>query len=212
MLAISFGALGVLGTLGVFWTAEDAYAEIYKYTKRDGSIVYTEDLGELPRDRQAYYRSQEAQREERRRALEARVGSDVLKEREAEQKRKAVLAAELEEAERQRRLAALDELLKGIRARRLAQKSDEASWRSRIETARTQMAEKLKAFGKTQEEYNRIAVQASYTLLPGQADKKKKLKETLDTLEKEIDALVIEIEETIPDEARKAGVPPGWIR
>lgn len=209
VLVTGLGGLGILGVLGL---AQDARAEIYKYTKRDGSIVYTEDLGALPRDRQAYYRSLEAQREERRRALEARVGADVLKEREAERKRKAVLAAELDEAERQRRVAALDDLLKSIRERRQAQKADEAAWRARMETARTALAEKLKTFAKTQDEYNRIAVQVSYALLPGQAEKKTKLKETMDTLEKEIDALVIEIEETIPDEARKAGIPPGWIR
>jgi hypothetical protein len=39
-----------------------------------------------------------------------------------------------------------------------------------------------------------------------------KLDEQIKLAQDEVDAAKKEIEETIPDEARKAGIPPGWIR
>ena len=51
-----------------------AEAEIYKYTKKDGSVVYTDKLSQLPRERRAYYLRQQKAQEEERRKLEARIG------------------------------------------------------------------------------------------------------------------------------------------
>lgn len=199
-------ALAGLGAAG------PAEAQIYKYTQGDGTVVYTDKLSDLPAAKRAHYNRQEEAAKKRREALVNMLGKEEVEKREAEAERARVQRADMAEAERKRRLDALDNQLELIRKRNADRDKVKEKWQKRIKQAKAKLQEKLQAFRKTQESYRALATKASYTLLPGQAKKRDDLKGQLTALEGEIDALVREIYVTIPDEARKAGIPPGWLR
>lgn len=189
-----------------------AQAEVYKYKKSDGTVVYTDKLSDLPKARRAYYNKRRAEREKQRRELERRLGKEEVERREAERKRKALVDQQLAESERQRRLRAIDAQLLEIRKRRKARADTKAEWTDRMKAARKRQRTLLEEFRKTQKAYQTLAIKPSFTLFPGQAKEKQRLLARLTQLEKELDAAIHEVSVVIPTEARKAGVPPGWVR
>jgi hypothetical protein len=94
-------------------------------------------------------------------------------------------------------------------------KKDEASWRSRIDQARTAL-DRAKTFAEAlQSRINALTTDFSARSDPAQravigADRQKALAE-LDRVQKEIQADTKAIAD-IQEEARKAAVPPGWVR
>lgn len=203
-------ALSVL-TLGLL-ASGPAGAQIYKYTKGDGTVVYTDSLAELPPERRAHYNRLEREAEQRRKAQENMLGKEEVERREAEAERKRLQQAQMAEAERQRRLASIEATLKRIRERRAEKAGRKAAWQKRMKEAKAKLQEKLEEFRKTQEEYKGLATKADFALFPGQGKKKEELRKKVARLEQEVDALIREVYVVIPEDARKAGVPPGWIR
>ena len=206
VLAGPTALLSTLLSLGV------AQADTYKYKKGDGSVVYTDNLAELPAERRSYYNQQKAEREARRRELEARVGKDELARQEAETAKAELAKQQLEESVRRERLARIDAQLRERTERRKVTEADKAKWQGRMRGARAKLAQLLTDFGRAKETFESLGTRASHTLLPGQAEELERARAQVAQLETEIDATVLEIEETIPEEARVAGVPPGWIR
>ncbi len=204
------GRILVLGA--VFLGPTDAAADVYKYTRPDGTVVYTDNLSQLPKARRAHYNRLRAEREAKRRRLERSVGKEKLARQEAKKKKEALKKAKMSEAERLRKMRELDKLLASLRAKRKIKEEERSEWQKRMKDARARLKERMDTFKKKQEKYKRLATAVGYALLPGQAEEKEKLKKELKALEGEIDALIEETEVTIPEEARKAGVPPGWIR
>lgn len=202
VLAVGFG-------LGLATTAE---AKIYKYTKADGTVIYTDKLSDLPNARRAYYNKQEQEAAERQKARENQFGKEELKRRAAEAERAKLMKAQMEEQERSRRLAALDETLKSIERSKAKRGANKAAWQKRIKDARARLQENLQSFRKTQDAYNALAMKAGFTLFPGQAEEKERLRKQVTELEAKVDASIHEVYVTIPEEARKAGALPGWIR
>jgi hypothetical protein len=187
-------------------------AEVYKYKKPNGSVVYTDNLAQLPPDRREFYNKQREEREEKRRQLEKAIGKEELERREAEAKRAEIERAKLDEADRQRRLQAIDQQLKVYQQKDKDKEASKTAWQQRMQQAKQTLDQALADMKQATEEYESIGVKASYTLLPGESEKMEQAKKRMDELERRIDALVLEVEVTIPEEARKAGIPPGWLR
>ncbi len=193
-------------------SAAEARAEVYKFKKGDGSVVYTDRIDQLPADRRRFYERQEAERAARRRELEAKLGKEELARREAEEQKKALEREQLAAAERARRMQALDAVLAEARARDAEREKQKAAWQARAKKAREDVQRLLGTFRETQAKYDELAVRADFTLLPGQGQEKAELAATLARLEQELDAAIDELENRLPEEARVAGIPPGWIR
>lgn len=190
----------------------DAEAQIYKYAKPDGSVVYTDSLSELPSDRRAYYNQRRAELEAKARDEEAAMGAEEAERRRLEREKAALMEAEMAEAERRERIAAMDAQLARYRSDKRKSDVDKANWQRRMKTARDQLARMLAKFKEKQREWTSLATKPNYTLLPGQGEKQDQLAKELKALEIAIDAQIEIVEVEIPEAARKAGVPPGWLR
>lgn len=202
---------GLLLCLG-FFCPDEAGAQIYKYKKPDGSVVYTDSLAQLPAERRAFYNRREEEREKKKKELERALGKEEYERQEAERAKKEIEAAKLREEERQARLAAIDEQLLRFRKRKEQREASRAQWKKRLEEATKKRDVLLAEFKEVQAKHDAIAIQPSFTLLPGQNEEREKASKRLAELEPEIDRAIEEVDVVIPDEARKAGVPPGWLR
>jgi hypothetical protein len=189
-----------------------AAAELYKYKKADGTVVYTDNLAQLPPERREHYNKQREAREEKRRQLEQQIGKEELERREAEAKRQELARAELAESERAQRLAEINTVLAEIQKKRAGREAVREQWRQKMNQARDNLAKKLAEFQALSDKANAIAIQPDFSRLPGQNEELEKSKEKLAKLELEVDELVTLVEETIPEQARKEGIPPGWLR
>jgi hypothetical protein len=203
----------VLSSAAVFAAfAPEASAQIYKYQKKDGTIVYTDSLAQLPEDRRAYYNRLEQQREQKRQEQMRNLGKEEYERQENERKLKELEQQQLDEAERQRRAAEINAVLDQIRERHKERSASQSTWQTKASEAKKRVETLLAEFNTTQESYHNLAMKPQFTLLPGQYEEMTKLKEKLDQLEKDLDAAIEYQEFGLPEEARKAGIPPGWIR
>lgn len=203
-------SLGVASS--IFAAGGFARAEIYKYKKPSGAIVYTDNLSQLPPDRREYYFKLKEEREARRRELERRVGKDELVRREAEEKRVEDERQALADRERAERIAAMDAEIQALRKRNRGEHSERATWKRRMQEAETRMRRLLADFQDVSDRYNTIAIKPSFTYLPGEQEELERLRAQMENLERSVDAAIEEVEVTIPETARKNGVPPGWLR
>jgi len=188
----------------------EAAAEIFKYVEADGTVVYTDSLAQLPKERRIHYNKLLAEREKEAKKVRQEVAKDKEAQREAEAER-ARLRAEAD-ARNAARLKAIDETIARLRAKNEARRQEREKWQARMAAVEKKLDEKLATFAKVQEEYKGLATKADYALFPGGRQKKLQLKDQLDELEQEIDGLIHELQVEIPEEARKAGIPPGWVR
>src|SRR5262245_29709773 len=177
--------------------AAEARADVFKYVKADGSVVYTDKLSDLPTEKRAYYNQKIAEREQARANLEQQIGKQELERRELEAERQA-----RDDKERADRLAEIDARLKIYRDREKAAQAQKQMWQKRMRDAKQKLEQLLLDFQNTQESYNQLATRADFTLLPGQGAEREKMKAHLAQLEQQIDAQILLVEEQIPDEAR----------
>ena len=173
---------------------------------------YTDKLSQLPRERRAYYLRQQKAQEEERRKLEARIGKAEMQRRELEKKRKALEASQTQAAELAKRRQELTAQINAMDKARSAKLADKATWKKRMKEARAERDALLLAFQKKQKEYNELAIKPAFTLLPGEAKKKEAARKELQRLESELDAAIMDVQVNLPNQARKARVPPGWLR
>ncbi len=192
--------------------ATEAQAAIYKYRNAKGQVVYTDSLAQLPKARRAHYNRQHEEQRRKRQALEAELGKEEVRRREAEAEREALARKNIAEAERRKRLAEIDAVLSQLRVSREKRVKEKELWQSKMREAKAEMTKLLKEFKKTQEEYNGLATKADFALFPGQRKQKTDAKKKLVELEQKLDQAIEKVEITIPEAARKAGVPPGWLR
>jgi len=192
--------------------AQTAHAQLYKYRKKDGTVVYTDKLSDLPPKVRARYARRAAKKSQKRAELEAAVGKREAARREAEAKRQQDIQRQIVAADRAQQRQNLQRLLSRIKKDDAAEATRKAQWQKRVADAKADVRRLYAEFKKTRESYDNIAVRANFALFPGQAKEKDKLRKRLDELEKELDSALDEVNNKIPNEARKAGVPPGWIR
>lgn len=209
-----FLSVGLLAlSAAVFLPAGAASAQdIFKYTKADGTVSYTDSLAELPEERRAYYNRQIQEREAEHARQEAALGKDELARREAEAERERIIREAEDAANRAERLAAVEARLKEITQRNMEQDKLRAQWQARMLGARQKLNKLLEAFRQADTTYQELATRASFTLLPGQAEQRDEALALMKRLEPQIDATINEINVKIPAEARRAGIPPGWLR
>jgi chromosome segregation ATPase len=189
-----------------------AEAQIFKYKKGDGTVVYTDNLSQLPKERREHYNKLLAEREKKKEELISAIGQEEY-DRRAKEKEKADLEKQqMEEGERQARLASLNSVLAEMRDKKKARDASEASWRAKAKEAKEKVDRLLAEFNATQEKYLSLATKASFTLLPGQQEEMAELEKKLGELEAELDGAIEYLEFGLYEEARKAGIPPGWIR
>jgi colicin import membrane protein len=189
-----------------------ARADVYKSVAADGTVTYTDNLSSLTPERRAYYAKKKEEQEEKRRELEAAIGKEEMARRDAEAKKAELAQQKLADTERARRAVELDVMIRDIEERRRARDAAKAKWGGLMKQARQRLTTALAQFKEVQEKYNNLAMKVSYTLLPGESDEKQKAKEDMERLEKEVDAAILDVDETLPEKARKEGVPPGWLR
>lgn len=209
MSALSRIALVVLTTL----IAPPAFAQVYKYQKADGSVIFTDDLAELPPSRRAFYRKKEEAAERRAERERARMSPEERRAAELAAERERLIKAEMEEAARQTRLREIDEVLREWRAKKTQADQQTAFWLEKKAKAELALDAALAKYREAHAEWSALAIKKlNFSTFPGQNARFAELQESLPTLEAEVDAANTYLTETLPDEARKAGLPRGWAR
>lgn len=202
----------VMGLIGAVWAPAIAQAQIFKYQKPDGTVAYTDKLSDLPKERRAYYNRLLAERAKKDEAVEKSARETDAAIRAAEAERQRLARERMAADERRRRLAALDETLESLRERNRAREQAKQKWQQRVAETRKALEDALTAYRATKEKWQALAIRADFALFPGQVEEKQELRAQMQKLEGEVDALVHQLDVVIPEEARKAGVPPGWLR
>ncbi len=189
-----------------------ARADIYKYVKEDGTVVYTDSLSDLPRERREHYnrmREKEAEKEEE---LKAKIGAEEYARKKAEEEKERLLQEKADQQERQRRIAQINSQLNAYRAAEQKREREKLMWKTKMQTSKDKLQKLLKEFNEASEKANSLGMRASHTLLPGQAQEQQNARKKMKQLEPQIDKQIHEVQVQIPEDARKAGVPPGWLR
>lgn len=213
-LLVLFGA-SIGASVGTARAQEEKKArvpQIFRYVQPDGTVAYTDQLSDLPKERRAYYNRLIAEQEKKNREVERKVQSEEEAIRQAERERAELARKQAAEKDLQRRLAAMDEAIESLRQRHRARNQAKEKWQRRLRAVQTELAQKLAEYRETKKEWQALAIRADFTLFPGEGEKKQALQAQMETLQKKVDALAHELNVVIPEEARKAGVPPGWLR
>lgn len=189
-----------------------AVAQVYKFTKANGTVVYTDKLSDLPPERRAHYARLEQEAAERKQAQENMLGKEEVARREAEAEKQRLAKAQLDEQERLRRMQELNRVLEDLDRRSQARDQQKRFWQDRLKRADETLAKKLAEFREAQEAHDAIAIKPAFSRFPGETEKLQELEAALVKLEAEVDAAIQERWVTLPEDARKAGVPPGWLR
>ena len=200
----------VLGALAL--VASPAEAQVYKYETAEGTVVYTDKLSDLPNERRAHYNRLEEERARQRQELERAIGKEELERREAEAKRQELQRQQLDAEERARRMAAIDQVLEGIRERNKKREASKSAWQTRHKKAKEEVDRLLASFREAQKKWQNLATKADFALLPGQAKERDQARADMKKYEIELDKAIHELEVVLPEDARKAGIPPGWLR
>ncbi len=163
---------------------EERKSALYQWTDGKGVVHITDDLNKIP----AKYRSN-ARRLETTRGTEETEGSPTSSEKE-----------QIEKEDRE--------------AREESEANLKEAWQLRMKLAKQKLADAKRRYHALEEQKNNLL--GSWG---GPASGHLEGREGADRIDREmkqvqaeIDATRNEIENVIPDAARKAGVPPGWLR
>ena len=189
-----------------------AQGQIYRFTKKDGSVSFTDKLSELPKARRTHYNRLARQQKEAEQRIRRSLGKDEMARRKVESERREIESSNLAAAERTRRLQSIESRLEGYRKRNKATAAKKVEWQKKMKKGRGELAQLYRAFRDVEKKYNSIGVRASFTLLPGQAQERVDAKKKMQELIPKIDAAIRKVQVELPEAARRAGVPPGWLR
>lgn len=186
--------------------------DVFRWVKPDGSVTFTDNLSVLPEPLRVEYNRKIAAREQQRAEMERAVGKEELERRQVEAERARVAQEALDAQERAARLEAMDARLKVYAEAEQRRQAQKKQWQDRMKAARANLQRLFHEFQAAEAIWNDLGTRASFSLLPGQAEQLTEAKAKMDALVPQIDAAIAEIEVKIPDDARKAGIPPGWLR
>lgn len=198
--------------LVAFSVGSQADAQIYKYRKKDGTVVFTDKLSDLPPERRAHYNRKAAEQKKKRERELKRMTPAERKAAELTAQREKLMAQEMAEADRQRHLAEIDKALRAWRKRKAKDEARRAFWREKAVDAQKELDEAVAAYRAARLEYEKLAIKVSFSRLPGENARLAELLKALPELEAAVDAANKRLTETLPAEARKAGVPVSWLR
>ncbi len=186
--------------------------DVFRWVKPDGSVTFTDNLSVLPEPLRVEYNRKIAAREQQRAEMERAVGKEELDRRQVEAERARVAQEALDAADRAARLEAMDARLKAYAEVERQRQAQKKQWQDRMKAARANLQRLFQEFQAAEAVWNDLGTRASFSLLPGQAEQLTEAKAKMDALVPQIDAAIAEIEVRIPDEARRASIPPGWLR
>jgi hypothetical protein len=109
--------------------------------------------------------------------------------------------------------AARKGLLPGSSDEKESSEDQEAGWRQRMKAAKQRLEDVERRYRELDQQRTELLARAPYTQSPP-ADRAKaeEIDQNMQKVQKEIDDARNEIEVVIPEDARKAGIPPGWLR
>ena len=201
-----------LAAVGLAAAARTADAQIYRYEKDDGTTVFTDQLSDLPPERRAFYNRKAEAARERLEAIEASMTPAERRRAELQAERERV-ATERQDAEaRAEHLAELDAALRRLERQARLEALNRRYWQERVAKARAELKTALARYREARKAWEALAIQPRFTLFPGQAERRIELEEQLPKLAAAVEAANEALTETLPAKARKAGVPPGWLR
>jgi type IV secretory pathway VirB10-like protein len=161
---------------------EEQKSYLYQWTDGKGVVHITDNLGKVPKE----YRS-EAQK------LEYHPGVEGTENIPGNQK----IAPNTDESEKEQLL-----------------EDQKESWKARMKSAKQRLAD-AELHYKELEQKRDLALQSWGGPASGQLagrEEAARIEQEMNQVQTEIDNARRQIEVELPDEARKAGVPPGWLR
>jgi len=101
-----------------------------------------------------------------------------------------------------------------IRSEDVAEQNLKANWQQRMKQARQRLVDAQRRYQELEQKRNEEVAKSGASPI-GQLEgriKSQQLEPEMQQAQKDIDDAKNEVENVIPEEARKAGVPPGWLR
>ena len=188
-----------------------ADAQVYKYTRDDGVVVFTDKLSDLPPERRAYYSKKAKAAEDQRRRERARKAPEQLRREALEAQRAQLARKKLNKEAEQHRRREFEDMLREIRKEKEKQEQANQFWREKKSEAEQALADALSRYNEALKEWESLAIKASFSLFPGQRVRLNKLQQALPQLAAAVEAANTYLTETLPAEARRAGIPPGVL-
>ncbi len=157
---------------------------LYEWTDDRGNVHVTDDFGDVP----------EKYRDKVRKRVEMAPKPGPGQGREVQEETVPPLSQESEQGS--------DEA------------SKKAEWQQRLRDWKGRLAEAEKRYADLEQERNELLRRWGTPAYapPGDRIKAQQIEQEMEQVKKEIDEARNMIDVVIPDEARKAGIPPGWLR
>jgi hypothetical protein len=183
--AISWGKLGSL------------HAEIYQWEDKDGNIQFTDDLGQVPPEFRKNAQRPPPQNDENSAGFNVVPSTPPTGPTPPNPPPEGTASDTSSQPEASPSSTSLPEL----------STKDEMYWRNRVKSAREELEKSRKGLDETL-----LSERKNLESGPGMHERQAKLQKERDELEKKVKNLEFQLREGILEEARKAGVPPGWAR
>lgn len=170
-------------------------AEVYKYIDKKGNVHYTDNPDMLP----------EPQRSKVLKELE----EQIKKEQERRLKEPGIEGPHERLPSRTHRV----EKHPNTATKRLKQrKASRKTWKQRGEKAREKVAELEKKCAELKTERDRSNTDRLTFSKPGAGQRYQKAQAAFQKCQQDLEKARTYLEDGLPEQARKAGIPPGWIR
>lgn len=172
-------------------------AEVYKYVDKKGTVHYTDDPDQLP----------EPQRSKVLQELEEKIKKEQERRRKLKEQGIKVPDERLPPPPppRPNRPHPATERLKQQKAKRKV-------WEERGQKARDQVAELEEKCAELKEERDRNKTDSLTFSRPGAGKRYQKSQAAYDNCQNDLKKARNYLNDVLPEQARRAGVPPGWIR
>lgn len=187
-----------LGAALVVLPPSPGRAEVYKYVDKQGTVHYTDDPDQLPepqRSKVLQELEEKIRKEEERRRKLKEQGIEVPDER---------LPPAPPPPQPSRPHPATDRL----KQRKAAKKA----WKERGRKARELVAELEEKCAQLQKERDRNKTDSLTFARPGAGKRYQKSQAAYENCQKNLKKARNYLTEELPEQARKSGVPPGWVR
>jgi hypothetical protein len=195
----------LLAALFALWPA-DSVSEVYQWTDKKGTVHFTDDPEQLPEPQRSkalreLYEKQEQEKKERksRPKTPTRLKKSPVSSYPNER---------LPPASKKKRPAPT----KVVEPERTSQKSEKEIWQEKADRARKEvqdLSEKCKRLETLRDQSSRNSLVYAR---PGDRQKHQQAIQDLEICQKDLKEAQDYLNKNLPEEARRAGIPPGWLR